>query len=165
MKKNLFFLCLFFVLLGLLSSCAKKEPLFVPLKIEWFEYNGDLSKIDPSLVPAPAVENDSTENTCFIAMTKMLMEHPLIQQRADQGAAFDVQYYRYQYKKEVSIRFLGRLSEPEKQETLETKPIVIPLFPKEDIGAWTARCNPKGQIKDFAFNGQKTKRQRPLKGK
>ena len=95
MKKNLFFLCLLFILLGLLSSCAKKELLFVPLKIEWFEYNGDLSKIDPSLVPAPAVETiDSTENTCFIAMTKMLMEHPLIQQRADQGAAFDVQYYR-----------------------------------------------------------------------
>lgn len=166
MKKTLFFINFLFVSLLLLSSCAKKEILFVPLKIEWFEYKGDLSKIDQSLVPAPVVEDfDSTENRCFIAMTKILMEDPLIQLRANQNISFDVQYYRYQYKKEVSIHFLGRLSEPEKQGTLETEPMVLPLFPKEDIGAWTARCNPKGQIKDFAFNGQKTKRQRPLKMK
>lgn len=162
MKKNLFFLSLLLLVsLCFFTSCAKKEFLFVPLKIEWFEYKGDLAKIDQSLVPA-VESSDSLENKCFIAMTQMLMENALIQKLSDQGVAFDVQYYKYQYKKEISIRFLGRLSEPERQETLETEPMIIPLYPKNEIAAWTARCNPKGKIKEFSFNGQKVRRQQPL---
>lgn len=160
--KHILFYCSFFLVISiLLSSCAKKEILFVPLKIEWFEYTGDLSKMAKGLTPALA--QDSIENLCFIEMTRVLLESPLIQQRANQEISFDTQYYRYQYKKEVSIRFLGRLSEPEHQTTLITEPMKQLLNPENEIAAWTARCNSKGKIKDFSFNGQKTKRQRVAK--
>lgn len=161
MNKTFLYFCIFFVISLLFTSCAKKEFLFVPLRIEWFEYTGDLSKMDKGLTPVTA--QDSIENLCFIEMTRVLMESPLIQQRADQEISFDTQYYRYQYKKENTIRFLGRLSEPEQQAVLLTEPMKQPLHPENEIGAWTARCNAKGQIRDFAFNGQKTKRQRVVK--
>ncbi|NLO24302.1 MAG: hypothetical protein GX116_08255 [Fibrobacter sp.] len=129
-----------------LAACSKKEMLFVPLKLDWVEYSGDLNLIDSSLIAiheSPAI--DSIKTQCFVKMTQNLLSVKTLQK--EEEAYFSVQYYPFLYKNEIHIHFTGVLANENQldlhQELLKST--------KENTYFWTAVCDPKLQIKSFQF--------------
>ncbi len=139
MKKLIIFTaCL--ILLG----CAKNNPEFIPLSLNWFHYEEDVRGIDGSYKPA---ELDSAmEETCLIAMTRSLMEDKSIQANSQSGKEFNVQYFGIMDSEQAVAEFRGQCAKPDDRTDFEKS---ILFFNAEKNCNFSARCEKSGKIKDL----------------
>ncbi|MFA6341856.1 MAG: hypothetical protein WCX75_03260 [Fibrobacteraceae bacterium] len=145
-------------ILILLVSCAKKGPDFVPLTLNWFAYSGDIFAFGKEVAIEPVDEPFSTK--CIIAMTQALMEAPTIQAHAEDGMAFNVQYFGYHRYGETNIQFRGSCQYSDNNIDFEKKPMILDPKPVREGCSWSARCTDSGKIKDLEFLGSIGKIQR-----
>ncbi|MBP5247941.1 MAG: hypothetical protein J6Z31_08820 [Fibrobacter sp.] len=139
MKKFfLFFACV------ILFGCAKNNPEFIPLSLNWYHYEEDVRGIDASYTAAEV--DSSMEETCLISMTRALMEDKNIQANSKSGKEFNVQYFgRIQSEKTVA-EFRGVCAQPNDHTNFEKS---ILFFNGEKGCNFSAFCDKNGKIKDL----------------
>ena len=142
MKK---FIAICFLLL--LAGCAKNEPEFVPLSLNWFLYGGDVRVADSTFVPATL--DSAQEEKCIISLTRSLMNEDAIRQSANLGKEFDVQYFGRSESGKTFAEFRGTCSgdvrsNPETEIFSFGEPATV-----KDC-RFTARCDGNGDIKSLS---------------
>lgn len=134
-KVFIFFACI--ILLG----CAKNNPEFIPLSLNWFHYEADVQGIDASYKPA---ELDSAmEETCLISMTRVLMEEKSIQENSKSGKEFNLQYFGLSKSEKTVAEFRGQCAKPGDNTDFEKS---ILFFNAEKGCNISASCDKGGKI-------------------
>jgi len=137
-KLFIFFACVIFF------GCAKNNPEFIPLSLNWFHYEADVQGIDASYKPA---ELDSAmEETCLISMTRVLMDNKSIQENSKSGKEFNVQYFGLNKSEKTVAEFRGQCAKPSDNTNYEK---TILFFNAEKGCNISASCEKNGKIKDL----------------
>lgn len=127
-------------ILVLFIGCAKNHPEFVPISLNWFEYQ--------------AIENSETRSTldsaqeelCLVSMTRALMENETIRKNSKSGKEFDVQYFGTKKSGEIIAEFRGKCKDPTDSLDLEHQAM---QFSETGKCNFTARCDSKGKVKNL----------------
>ncbi|MDR1758944.1 MAG: hypothetical protein LBR60_00265 [Fibrobacter sp.] len=136
----------FFLLL--LAGCAReqKEAEFIPLKLEWYAYEGAaFVENETPLSPDSAAER---ANPCMVSLMRELLQNPEIQKSAPEFD-FKVQYYVYKSAQDTLLRFLGKNNLPASVSWNKTP--ILPGETNANTCFWTAECTSKGKINHLKF--------------
>ncbi len=127
-------------ILVLFAGCAKNNPEFIPISLNWFEYQA----IENSEVPSTL--DSAQEELCLVAMTRALMENATIRENSSSGAEYDVQYFGAKKSGEVIAEFRGKCKDPADSLDLEHQALTFSNIEKCNF---TARCDSKGKVKNL----------------
>ena len=129
---------IFLFALALFFGCAKNNPEFVPLSLNWFEYQGDLAAIDSSYKPATV--DSSFEETCLISMTRALIESKNLRECEESAQEYNVQYFGILVDGKSVLEFRGQSASIHEILDMEKEP--LPLNKSKNC-TFKARCDGK----------------------
>ncbi len=123
--------------LVLFIGCARNNPEFVPISLNWFEFQAIENPENPS-------EMDSAqEELCLVSMTRALMENETIRENSKSGKEYDVQYFGTKKSGSTVAEFRGRCKDPADSLDLERQALT---FSDARNCNFTARCDAKGKV-------------------
>lgn len=135
MKKYLAALTVF-----LLLGCAKNHPEFIPISLNWFEFQMEEN------AESAAATDSSQEELCLVAMTRSLMENATIRENAKAESEYDVQYFGTRKADETIFEFRGKCKDP--RDTLDLEREALQFSDAKNCN-FTARCDAKGKVRDL----------------
>ncbi len=128
-------------ILALLFGCAKNHPEFVPISLNWFEFQAIENSENPSAM-------DSTqEELCLVSMTRALMENETVRENSKSGKEYDIQYFGTKKSGETIAEFRGRCKDPTVSLDLEQQAMT---FSDIENCNFTARCDAKGKVTNLS---------------
>ncbi len=127
-------------LLTLLFGCAKKAPEFVPISLNWFEFQ--------AIENAEAADalDEKLEEKCLVSMTRALMENETVRENAKTVGEYDVQYFGTKKAGESLAEFRGKCKDPSDVTDLERVPLEASAVKNCNF---TARCDSEGKVRDL----------------
>lgn len=127
-------------ILVFLIGCARNHPEFVPISLNWFEFQAIGNSESPSAL------DSAQEEICLVAMTRSLMENGTIRENSKSGKEYDVQYFGTKKTGETFAEFRGKCKDPKDTIDLELQAMT---FSDTRNCNFTARCDAKGKVKDL----------------
>ncbi len=94
------------VVLFIFSGCAQKNPEYIPISLNWYEYQGDLQSVGEK-APSAAIDS-SQEETCLISMTRALMESQSLRECSAGVQEYHVQYFGISTEGKTQAIFRGQ---------------------------------------------------------
>ncbi len=126
----------------LLGGCAKGVPEFVPISLNWYEFEGNVQLVDS--VYRSAALDSLQEERCQISLTRSLMENKSVQSLPDDRREFDVQFFGRESSEHVLVEFRGKCRDDLDSTDFEQIPLPFSTVSKCNF---TAQCDEKGTLK------------------
>lgn len=128
------------LIVAVLFGCAKNHPEFIPISLNWFEFQ--LSENAENA----ASPDSAQEELCLVAMTRTLMENASIRENAKSESEYDVQYFGTRKADETFFEFRGKCKNP--SDTLDFEREALQFSDAKNCN-FTARCDKKGKVRDL----------------
>ncbi len=125
----------------LLGGCAKGVPEFVPISLNWYEFEGNVQLVDS--VYRSAALDSLQEERCQISLTRSLMENKSVQSLPDDRREFDVQFFGRESSGRILAEFRGKCREALDSTDFEQFPLP---FSTASGCSFTAQCDEKGTL-------------------
>ena len=128
-------------ILVLFVGCARNNPEFVPISLNWFEFQAIENSDNPSVM------DFTQEELCLVSMTRALMENETIRENSKSGKEYDVQYFGTRKSGDLVAEFRGRCKDPTDLQDLERQALT---FSNVRDCNFTARCDAKGKVTNLS---------------
>lgn len=132
------------IVLFVFSGCAQKNPEYIPISLNWYEYQGDLQSVGEK-APSAAIDS-SQEETCLISMTRALMESQSLRECSAGVQEYHVQYFGISTEGKTQAIFRGQSAV--QTESIDMEKVPLSLSSGKNCN-FTARCNTEGKIENL----------------